>query len=110
MAAEEAGQADEVRKEIESLKAKVVELESKLSKIPTEEDWKTYRKVASYLAGRAVVLEAAPDEVAADAGGGCKTLQRGQRGFYVLVPISPHPVHATVGPVIFGRGFEDLGF
>ena len=66
MAAEEMGRDDELRSEIESLRAKVVELEERLSKLTvTEEEWKTYRKVAAVFAGHAGLPEGLREDRAA---------------------------------------------
>jgi hypothetical protein len=69
MAGEAEGPAGDLRKQVESLTAKVVELEQKLSKFCiTEEEWMTYRKVAAILAGQAAL----PDGVRDDAAAGSK--------------------------------------
>ena len=73
MATKGMGPTDEIRKEIESLRAKVVELEAKLSKLHvTDEEWKTFRKVASILAGGAGLPVGSADEKEVDPGGGIR--------------------------------------
>jgi hypothetical protein len=110
MADEEAGSGDELRKEIESLKAKVVELENKLSRHHvTDEEWKTYRKVVSVMLGQAGLPESSRDDKSVDSEGTDKGRVPGPRHFYVLVPISSASSLPAVGPAVFVRGFKDLG-
>ena len=114
MAAEEMGPAEDLRKEVESLRAKVVELEQKLSKLCiTEEEWKTYRKVAAVLAGQAGVPEGGQDEGAAGAEDfkyGC--LIHNRRNPHMLPIKSANIVqgHSIVIPTIIIGGFGNLGF
>jgi hypothetical protein len=111
MATEETGRDDDLRNENESLKARVAELEDKLSRCTfTEEEYKTYRKVAEILCQKAVSSQCEPENKREDAGGARKGRgPSGPRPRYVLMPIVGIPFCAVVGPAIFGRGFEDLG-
>jgi hypothetical protein len=113
MAGEEKDRADELRKEIDSLKARVVELEEKLSKHHvTEEEWKTYRKVAAVLAGQAGLPESALEDSAAESGGRPVSLIRQRKPPHLtqLFPGNIGQVHSIVGPYIIVSGFGDLGF
>ena len=109
MAAEEKGRDDELRKEIESLRAKVVELEDKLSKLHiTDEEWKTYRKVAAVLAGHAGL----PESVREDSGGQCDVTPKPERKPPYLIHLfrgTTVQVPNVVVPTIIISGFGDLG-
>jgi Arc/MetJ-type ribon-helix-helix transcriptional regulator len=103
-------EADGIREELVSLRAKVVELEAKLSKVHvTDEEWKTYWKVSSLLAGQAGLQESSGDEKAGGAGGVSIGYGIDPRGFYALIPIGTTFPLGSVGPMYFGRGFEGLG-
>jgi hypothetical protein len=114
MAAEGMGQAGseptgvaEISEELRSLKAKVVELEEKLIKVVvTEEEWKTYRKVASILVRQGGL----PGSCCKDDGETCTAPQQpGPQHCLVLLPLGAVSLQAFVGPMTFVRGFKNLG-
>jgi hypothetical protein len=111
MPAEETSSADDLRKEIESLKAKVVELEQKLSKVViTEEEWKTYNKVSAILAGQAGLPEHQTDDKAADPQGGLTVVRRNPFHLTHLFRFNVAQGKSTVVPAFIVSGFGDLGF
>jgi hypothetical protein len=105
MEANATGPDDGLKKEIAELRAKVVELEDKLSKLyVTDEEWKTFRKVVSVITGQAGLPEEAQDSGGIYVGRSC-----GPRGFYKVMPIGTAGPSGAVGSVIFCRVFEDFG-
>ena len=106
MAAEETGHDHDPKEEIAELRAKVVELEDKLSKLyVTEEEWKTFRKVVSVITGHAGLPEEAQE-------GGRIYLGRvapGPRGFYKAMPSGTASPSGADGSVVVCRVFEDFG-
>jgi len=113
MATEETGPADELRKENETLRAKLVELEDKLSKLHiTNEEWKAYRKVAAFLAEQAIGPEGHGDAKAEAFGGvhsGYGIAHRNPHIIKHLFHCNINQCQSKVVPAIIICGCGDLG-
>jgi hypothetical protein len=112
MAAEKmgAGAADEMRKEIESLRAKVVELEDKLNKLHAiDGPWADLRKAFTALGAQAAPPQGAGGKKAAEVAGAAAGAVHGPRHCYVLVPLVKVPHDLPFDTAILFGGLGESG-